>query len=731
MAVAPMLKAIVLGHRSSMDRVLCALQRAGVLDIVASELDLESEEIGPEDERRLHVEERLADALFVRDFLARFHVSRAPFSTFVSEKVHLTPQRFHALEFDAHTKRLYRECVALSDRLASGERERERLQALVDELKPWAGLRLQIAQWTGTEHTVLLTGTVPSAGSEEVRQRLCDHVSEVTVEELGPAGDRQAWVVIAARDAADDVRSVLAAAGFAEVSFPGLHDYPAEEIETARVRIAELDETEKRSKERALELAEKHYLDAVALVQALESARDKVIVHRDIARTERAFVMTGWVEERRAGEVEAALRPWADEVDVTFEPPAGEDEPPVALENPAWLKPFELLTDLYGRPPYRGIDPTPLFAPFFILFFALCIGDVGYGAMLIAGAWLIKHRLDVTDGVKRFMDLLMIGGAASMVVGVLLGSYLALPVESLPAPLRALQVIDPVADIQQFLVIALVIGLVQVFFGVFVAAWSAFSRGDAESAIFDQLSIVFLFTMLGVTAVAGVAGNGGLVRASLVVGLVGAMVMQGRAIQAALRADEVASWDRMLGIAWVVLFVGGFAAFAFSGQVVAVWAALGASAAGLIVSRSVRRGVVGVLSGAYNVYGLTGFVGDVLSYLRLPALGLSGMLVGSVFNILTSLVWGGVGPLISRGGLSLVGGLAVAVLAVALFAVGHTFNVVINLLGAFVHPTRLQFVEFFSKFYEAGGRPFTPFGFRTDGIVLDAGAAGEEGGRVS
>ncbi len=731
MAVAPMLKTTVLGHRPAMDRVLGALQRAGVLDIVASDLDLQSEEIGPEDERRLHVEERLADAIFVRDFLARFHVSEAPLSTFVSEKVHLAPEQFHDMEFDAHAKRLYRECVGLSDRLASGERERERLHALIKDLEPWAGLRLQIGQWTGTEHTVMLTGTVPAALASDIRARLREQVCEVTVEELGPVGDRQAWVVIASRDVAGEVRSVLAATDFTEVTFPGLEDYPAEEAEAARDRIAELEEAEARILERATELARKHYHEAVALVQVLESARDKVIVHRDVAGTERAFVITGWVEERLAPEVEAALMPFSDEVDVTFEPPGEDDEPPVALRNPAWLRPFEILTDLYGRPQYRGIDPTPLLAPFFVLFFALCIGDVGYGAMLIVGAWLIKHRLDVTDGVRRFMDLLMIGGAASMVVGVLLGSYLALPVESLPEPLQAMQVLDPIADIQRFLLVALVIGLVQVFFGVFVAAWSAFRRGDAESAIFDQLAIVFLFAMLGVTAVAGAAGEGGLVRASLVAGLVGAMAMQGRAVQLALRTDGVASWDRLFGLVWAAAFIGGVATYALTGRIVAVWIALGVSGVGLIASRSVRRGVVGVLSGAYNVYGLTGFVGDVLSYLRLPALGLSGTLVGSVFNILTELVWSGAAPMFSRGGLSLVWGALIALLAVAIFAVGHVFNVVINLLGAFVHPTRLQFVEFFSKFYEAGGRPFAPFRFRTDGIVLDAGVAGEEGGRVS
>jgi V/A-type H+-transporting ATPase subunit I len=731
MAVAAMLKTTVLGHRAAMGDALEALQRSGALDVVATELDLESQEIAPEDVRRLHVEERLAEAIFIRDFLGRHHTSETPFSTFVAEKVHLTPERFFALEYDQHQHRVYRECEGIADRIASGGRERDRFTALIRELEPWLSFRLQIGQWTGTEHTALFTGTVPASTAADIRARLREEVAEVTVEELGPKGDRQAWVVIATCDQVSEVRAVLGATDFIEVAFPGLEDYPAEEAADARERITEIEAAEVRLIERATELAVKHYHDAVALVQALESDRDAILLHRDIVGTERAFILTGWVRESSASKVTEALAPFGDSIDLSFEAPGEDDEPPVALDNPAWLKPFEILTDLYGRPVYRQADPTPLLAPFFLLFFALCIGDVGYGAMLIGGAWLVKHRLDVTAGVKRFMDLLMMGGALSMVVGVLLGSYLALPVESLPAPLRAMQVLDPIEDIQQFLLVALVIGLIQVFFGVFVAAWAAFKRGDAESAIFDQLSIVFLFVMLGVTAVAGVTGNGGLVRASLVIGVVGAMVMQGRAVQAALRTEGIASWDRMFGLAWAAVFVGGVVAYGVTGAMAALWAALGISAAGLFASKAVRRGVVGVLSGAYNVYGLTGFVGDVLSYLRLPALGLSGSLVGSVFNILTELVWSGASPLFAKGGFSLVGGALIAVMAIAVFAVGHVFNVVINLLGAFVHPTRLQFVEFFSKFYEAGGRPFSPFGFRTDGIVLDAGVAGEEGGRVS
>lgn len=313
-----------------------------------------------------------------------------------------------------------------------------------------------------------------------------------------------------------------------------------------------------------------------------------------------------------------------------------------------------------------------------------------------------------------------------MVIGVLLGSYLALPVDSLPPFLQELQVLDPIADIQLFLLITLALGLIQVFFGVFVAAYAAIKRNDPESAVFDQMSIVLLFVMLGVTAFAGATGNSDLVRASLIIGLLGAMIMQGRAIQMALKSEGLASWDRLLGIVWVVGLVGGLLAFAFLGATWGLWAALGVSAL-LVVSKAVRRGVLGVLAGAYNVYGLTGFVGDVLSYLRLAALGLSSALVGSVFNILTRLVWDAAAPLFD-GGPTVIFGILVAAFAVAVFAVGHVFNVVINLLGAFVHPARLQFVEFFSKFYEAGGRPFSPFSVRAENLVLGASGAEREGG---
>jgi V/A-type H+-transporting ATPase subunit I len=428
--------------------------------------------------------------------------------------------------------------------------------------------------------------------------------------------------------------------------------------------------------------------------------------------------VTGWVRSSRSDELLAALAPWDSALDVTLRDPRDDENPPVELNNARLLRPFEVLTDLYGRPGYREIDPTPLLAPFFLLFFAICIGDVGYGAMLIAGSWLIKNKLDVAPGVRRFMDLMMLGGAAAMVIGVLFGSYFALPVESLPPLLRSLQVLDPLYGLQTFLLITVCLGLVQVVFGIGIAAFDAFRRGDAAAAVFEQISTIFL----GYTSGAPVIG-----RAALVVGLLGTVLMQGRALEASLGEKTSPLWDRAMGWAWLASVIAWTAVLAFGGPGFVTWTVSGLTLAGLFISKTVRRSVRALLGGMYAVYGMSAFLGDVLSYTRLAALGLSGSLVGMVFNLLAKLVWGPVSGLWAGGGLGWLWAVLVAVCAVAVFVFGHVFNVVINLLGAFVHPARLQFVEFFSKFYEGGGRPLAPFRFVTRSVVLNAGEPRREG----
>jgi V/A-type H+-transporting ATPase subunit I len=726
-AVARMRRVEVIGYAPVLDDVMDALQRSGVVELVAAPDGLATGEVPPEDASRLRLDELVADARFARDFLARYHTPTQPFAAFVSEKFHLSVDEFERIDEGGVLEGLYRECEAISDSLASLERERARLVGLVRDLEPWLGVRLQIEHWRGTEHVALFAGTVPVGEAERVRASLRTATPFASVAQYGGTGAREAWLVLAHRDDVDVVRAMLASSQFAEVSFPDIADYPAEESARAEARTLEIGEELDHLRGRARELAGARYADAVALSEALASESAALTARSSIGSTERSFVVRGWSRAQREIELSGVLAPWADDLDVTFSDPLADDSPPVELDNPSWLRPFEVLTDLYGRPSYREIDPTPLLAPFFLLFFAICISDVGYGAMLAAGAWAIKNRLDVAPTVKRFCDLMMWGGAAAAVVGVLFGSYFALPVESLPPFLRALQVLDPLAQLTQFLIAAITLGVVQVFFGVGISAFDSIRRGDTATAVAEQLSTIFMFAMIGIAVVVW-SSDPAVGRAFLVIGLLGTMLLQGRSLEAALNGKDLPSWDRAAGWVWLALMLVWMVSLAAGGPALFLWVLLGATAVGLFVSRAVRSGVVAFLGGAYAVYGMSAFLGDILSYTRLAALGLSGALVGMVFNLLAGMVWAPAAGLWASGGAGPLWAALVVIAAAAVFVFGHTFNVVINLLGAFVHPARLQFVEFFSKFYSGGGRPLAPFRFATRSVMLDAGSARQEGG---
>lgn len=716
-----MLKVTVYGYRPVMSDVVASLQRAGVLQVDAHATELPAFDVAPDDERLRILDEQLADVHFVTQFLGRFRRNEQPFSMFVSEKFHVDSERYLALEFDDAFRSLYEQLVRMSDQVAHAEREIARLQALVRDLTPWKAFRLQISQWKGTEHTVLFTGTVPASEGHSIRAALREHVDEVTVEELAAVGDRQAWVVVAHRSAESEVRSVLASTDFAEVSFPGLSDYAAEEIARAESLIAEHEAEMDLAQRSSEDLAAERYSHAVVLEQMVESERDRLLAQRDFGKTSHVFVIRGWIRESRRQELTEAVAEFEDAIDLTLAEPGEDDDPPVELDNPKWLRPYEVLTDLYGRPAYRGIDPTPLMAPFFTLFFGICIGDVGYGAMLAIACYLIKTRIDVAPGVKRFMDLMIYGGFAAIAVGVAFGSYFAIPIDKIPPFLARLQLLDPLAELPKFLVFTMMLGGVQVFAGVVVAAYDAFRQGDPKGAIFGQLSTLFLFACIAVFVITAQG-----IWMSL--GLVGTMMMQGGAIEAALGDRSRPIWDRVIGWLWLASMAVSIVLMGFASVGNGLLLLAGASIGGLAVSKTARAAVIATLAGAYAVYGMSGFVGDILSYTRLAALGLSGSLVGFVFNLLAGLVWAPAMSLFGKGGTGIVFGAIIAVLAATVFVVGHVFNVVINLLGAFVHPARLQFVEFFGKFYEAGGQVFSPLRFRSEGLVLEAGAAGSDGG---
>ena len=344
-------------------------------------------------------------------------------------------------------------------------------------------------------------------------------------------------------------------------------------------------------------------------------------------------------------EAEATVTEALDKAGVFYfkEAAQAQDRPPIQLKNNWFVRQFEVLTDMYGRPAYDGFDPTPYISVFFLLFFALCMGDAGYGLVLIAVGLLLRR----VPSFKDLAPLVTLLGMGTVVVGFFLHT----------------------------------------FFSIDIAQWK----------VFEPVKFLFL-----PDEIAGYAG--GMVLA-IVVGVVHlclAMVVK------AIQTVKVNGWYASLGtLGWTLLIVGGVitGGFALAGVLssdLTKWIVivLGiVSALGIFVFNDPKRNkFANIGMGLWDTYNtVTGLLGDVLSYLRLYALGLAGSMLGMAFNDMGMMV---------LGDGTAVGKWFGFILLVLL---GHTLNVAMCALGAFVHPLRLNFLEFFKNSgYEALGRPFNP-----------------------
>ena len=318
-----------------------------------------------------------------------------------------------------------------------------------------------------------------------------------------------------------------------------------------------------------------------------------------------------------------------------------EDNPPISFRNNKFVKMFEVLTDMYGRPAYNGFDPTPFIAVFFLLFFAFCMGDAGYGLVLIGLGFLLKK----VDSFKSFFPLVVTLGAATTVIGFLFHT----------------------------------------FFSVDISQWSIFQ------------GFPFLPSKI--------AGYDGTMVLALVVGVLHISLAM---IVKTVEETKTKGFKESLGTwGWTLLIVGGVAvaAFALTGvldKAATKWViiVLGVlSCLGIFVLNNIHRNpLINIGSGLWDTYNMaSGLLGDVLSYLRLYALGLAGSMLGMAFN--------SIGAMILGDGSNW----AMWIPFLLIVIVGHTLNIAMCVLGAFVHPLRLNFLEFFKNSgYEAAGRNYNP-----------------------
>ena len=540
------------------------------------------------------------------------------------------------------------ELEGLQRRIAQNGSDTEKRRLQLISLLPWADMTDPLETVRSTASLKVMTGTVPVDGVNALME------TGALVQLYGGEKERAALVICPNEEYAGIAPSIRAT-GFQEKGFGDIRGTASENIQRLRTEIEALEAERAQLEARLAAFASKRE----ELRRALDGAaidRDREQSKEALAHTKTAFLLTGWVREDMTEKVRREIEKITDVYYLGFEDPSEGDAVPTVLKNSRLITPYEAVTNLYSLPAYGTIDGTPLMAPFYFIFFGMMLSDTVYGAVLALGAWAFLKYIKPRGMMENLAKVLLMGGISTIFMGLLFGTCAGV---SWPVIFRgtALEntfpIIDSSADPIAMLALCAAMGIIQMFYAVFIAAYSCIKHRDWAGAIVDNLSWVFIITGL-------------LLMAAPSLGLPAALGTAGK------------------------------------------WMAIGFAAVVLLFAGRSKKNVAGrLMSGAGKLYDVTSWLGDVLSYARIFALGLSTGVIGLVLN---TLCWDMLfASFKGNPVLMVVGFIIVTVLSVAL----HAFMMAISTLGCFVHSARLQYVEFFGKFYEAGGKAFKPLRYET------------------
>ena len=496
-------------------------------------------------------------------------------------------------------------------------------------LTPWLPLKTDLSI-SGTQFTRIILGACPvNMALYQLEQALAEAAPASFCQVISSDREQHYLLLVVHRSQEDQALAALRHFAFNPQSFRDMEGSAAENIALLEAQLAELAR-------KRVELGEKIAAEA-EWRERLHICSDQM--NQEIAKEEaRGRLLT-------TGSL-LFLKGWAPQPDIErfyeelegldyaceLSDPEEEEIPPTLLRNSHLVHSMEMVTEMYSLPAYKGIDPNPLIFPFYTIFFGMMFADVAYGIILIIASQIIIHKYRPKGTFGNIMQLGTILGVTSAVWGFLSGSVFGdaytVFMETFLGK-SGMQLINPIIrpmeDPMSVLLLAICMGLVQLFAGQCIHIYMGFRDKEPWEGILDVVPWWIVFAGIAML----VLGNGPYV---VLTGVAALICTQGRH----------------------------------------------------------RKGMVGkVLGGVASLYDVTSWLGDVLSYTRLMALMLAGGVIASVMNILGSLAG------------------KIVVFAIV-FVIGHVFNMGINIIGTYVHAARLQYLEFFSKFYKEGGLPFKP-----------------------
>lgn len=473
-----------------------------------------------------------------------------------------------------------------------------------------------------------------------------------SVEVVSGSKEQTNLFILCSKSSYDEAGDILRKQAFVSVSEADSHT-PKELISSYKAEIKELKKASDNAKECIVKLAENRQ-QLKFVIDYLQMRKEKYDALSGLGFTESTFVLTGFIPEKYAEQLKNEIEAKYT-ASITFTDPSDDEDVPVLLENSSFSSPVEGITKMYALPGKNDVDPTPVMSFFYYLFFGMMLSDAGYGLVMLIGTTIALKKFKLETSMRKTLTMFRNCGISTIIWGALFGSWFG--------------------DIVQ------------------VVAREFFHKDIGSIALWfqpldDPIKLLLYSFALGILH-----------------------LFLGVAVSFKMSWDAGKKLDAVLDTVPVYLTVLGVAPLAASIltsvpqplKTVGTYMMIAGVILLVLTSGRSSKSIFGKLfGGLYALYNTaTGYLSDILSYSRLLALGLATGSIASVINL--------IGTMPKNIGVK-------AVLLVVVFIVGHTANLAINLLGAYVHTDRLQFVELFSKFYTGGGREFAPLTVNTQYI---------------
>ena len=556
--------------------------------------------------------------------------------------------------------------VTLDKQIAESKAAVLKVQNQVEALAPWLSLTVPVS-YTGTQKTAVLIGTMPNPQDQQSILNLLagavPDVEAVDVELISTDKDFTYLAVICMKQDVGKVEEVLRTGGFSKPSSP-VQKIPEEYKKDLEAEIAKAQEQAKQLESELAECAVSRQ-DLELISDYYRTRAEKYRILGEIPQTASTFAISGYVPAAKA---DAIVKELSEHYGAAAETEGikEEEEPPVLLHNNRFSESVEGVLASFGLPAKGEIDPTFFTSIFYVFLFGLMLSDAAYGLIvsLACGIVLLKFPRMETN-LRKSVQLFFWCGLSTLFWGVLFGGYFGDALDVISETFFGHKIsipalwFVPLNEPMRMLLYSMLFGVIHLFTGLALKGYMYIRDHKYMDFVCD---VIFWYMLL-----LGLIGL--LIPSSMFAGIAGKQIVFPAALNAA------AKWSAILGAVGIVLFSG----------------------------RSSKNPALRIALGAYDLYNITGWLSDVLSYSRLLALGLATGVIASVVNQMGSM-----------GGKSIGG----VILFIIVFVIGHVFNMAINLLGAYVHTCRLQYVEFFGKFYEGGGKPFEPFKLKTKYVDL-------------